>query len=58
MMQEVGLSVAMQNAKPALKHVSAALTLTNNEGGVGHALRILLEEMGMETETETEIERE
>ncbi|KAJ1432526.1 HAD-like domain-containing protein [Ochromonadaceae sp. CCMP2298] len=57
MMQGVGLSVAMENAKPRLKEVSHALTLNNNEGGVGHALRILLEEMSVK-EVEVGVEME
>ena len=45
MMQAVGLSVAMENAKPALKSVCRATTLSNNENGVGIALHMLLDKM-------------
>lgn len=42
MMQCVAYSVAMENARQALKDICKAVTLSNDDDGVGHVLRIFL----------------
>ena len=45
MLKLVGLGVSMGNARTIVKNVADIVTLTNNEGGVGHVLDILLSGM-------------
>jgi len=38
MIAAAGMGIAMGNAKPAVKEIANAVTLTNNEDGVAHAI--------------------
>ena len=49
MLQYVKVGVAMQNAKPLLKSVANGITLSNDEDGVAHGIKLILQSMERKT---------